>query len=63
MILHLSLFGGTYTMDTKEAAKLANTIDVKVIIPTHYGEIVGEKTDGEEFAKQVLGKQVEVLIK
>lgn len=50
-------------MDTKEAAKLANTIDVKVIIPTHYGEIVGEKTDGEEFAKQVLGKQVEVLIK
>lgn len=50
-------------MTVKEAAKLANTIDSKVVIPTHYGELVGEKTDGEEFAKLVLGKQVEVFIK
>ena len=50
-------------MDIKEAARLANAIDSKVIIPTHYGEIVGEKTDGEEFAKQVLGKEVKVFIK
>lgn len=48
-------------MTVKEAANLANTIDSKVVIPTHYGELVGEKTDGEEFAKLVLGKQVEVF--
>lgn len=50
-------------MTVREAAELANTIDVKVVIPTHYGEIVGEKTDGEEFAKLIKGKQVEVFIR
>ncbi len=50
-------------MTVEEAAELANTIDAKVVIPTHYGEIVGEKTDGEEFAKRVFGKQVEVLVR
>lgn len=43
--------GGTYTMDNKEAAELANYIDAKVKIPTHYGEIVGNKEDGEKFKK------------
>lgn len=50
-------------MTVDEAAELANTIDAKVVIPTHYGEIVGEKTDGEEFAKLIKGKQVEVFIR
>ena len=54
--------GGKYTMDYKEAAILANEITADVVIPTHYGSIVGEKTDGEEFAKLVKGKTVEVLI-
>ena len=43
--------GGTYTMNYKEAAQLANGIDAKIKIPTHYGEIVGDKEDGEEFKK------------
>lgn len=60
---HFFQFGGTYTMTVDEAAELANTIDAKVVIPTHYGEIVGEKTDGEEFAKLIKGKQVEVFIR
>lgn len=54
--------GGKYTMDYKEAAMLANEITADVIIPTHYGSIVGEKTDGEKFAKLVKGKTVKVFL-
>ena len=54
--------GGKYTMDYKEAATLANELKADVIIPTHYGSIVGEKTDGENFAKLVNDKTVKVLI-
>lgn len=43
--------GGIYTMNYKEAAELANCIDAKIKIPTHYGEIVGNKEDGEKFKK------------
>lgn len=55
--------GGTYTMDYKEAADLANKIDARLVIPTHYGEIVGEKQDAEKFAKLVKNKEVKILIK
>lgn len=41
--------GGTYTMDYTETAKLVNVIKPKVAIPTHYGEIVGNKSDGKKF--------------
>ena len=54
--------GGTYTMDYKEAANLANIIDAKVVIPTHYGLIVGDIKDGEMFKELVKGKEVKVLI-
>lgn len=54
--------GGTYTMNKQEAAELCQTLKAKVIIPTHYGLIVGEKEDGEEFAKLVKNKKIEILI-
>lgn len=54
--------GGTYTMDKKEAAELCKNIEAEIVIPTHYGLIVGKKTDGEEFAKLIKKKNVEVLI-
>ncbi len=41
--------GGTYTMDASEAAKLAIRIDPKVVIPTHYGSVVGSPVDGDFF--------------
>ena len=41
--------GGTYTMNAKEAADLANIIKPKVAVPIHYGDIVGTKEDAEEF--------------
>lgn len=43
--------GGTYTMNPKEAAELINIIKPKIVIPTHYGEIVGDIKDSEEFIK------------
>lgn len=56
--------GGTYTMNYEEGAKLTNIIKPKFAIPVHYGEIVGEKEDAEEF-KKLLEKDIEckILIK
>ena len=45
--------GGTYTMDAKRAAELTNIIKPEFAIPTHYGNIVGKKTDGQAYAKLV----------
>ena len=42
--------GGTYTMTAAEAAALANAIHPQAAVPTHYGSIVGEKTDSGAFA-------------
>ncbi len=42
--------GGTYTMDAKRAAELANIIRPEYVIPTHYGSIVGKKSDAQVFA-------------
>lgn len=54
--------GGTYTMDYKEASELANVINAKLVIPTHYGEIVGDKDDGIKFANLVKNKETQILI-
>jgi L-ascorbate metabolism protein UlaG (beta-lactamase superfamily) len=43
--------GGTYTMNAKEASQAANMINPKVAIPMHFGGIVGQKSDAEEFKK------------
>ncbi len=42
--------GGTYTMDAKRAAELANIIRPEYVIPTHYGSVVGKPSDGQTFA-------------
>ena len=55
--------GGTYTMNYKEAAELANVIKAKVVIPTHYGSIVGDKEDAIKFKELVEGKEVKILMK
>ncbi len=53
--------GGRFTMNAKESASLVNTIEPKIAIPTHYGEIVGTKEDGELFKKLVKeGIRVEI---
>ena len=55
--------GGKYTMGYAEAAGLANTIKAKIVVPTHYGCIVGTAEDAEKFANLVKDKEVRILIK
>lgn len=43
--------GGIYTMNFKEAASLTNTINPKIVVPTHYGELVGRLEDAQNFRK------------
>lgn len=54
--------GGVFTMNAKEAAKLANTIRPKYAIPIHYGSVAGNADDGEKFSKAV-DSDIEVVIK
>ena len=42
--------GGTYTMDAEEAAALANQIRPRLVIPIHYGSVVGTANDFARFA-------------
>ena len=54
--------GGTYTMDYSEAAILTNIIKPKLVIPIHYGSIVGDISLGEKF-KSIIGNDIECDIK
>lgn len=45
--------GGTYTMNPAEAAELVNRMRPQIVIPIHYGTIVGNPGDGAAFAKLV----------
>ncbi len=45
--------GGTYTMDCLEAASLTNHMKPKLVIPTHYGYVVGSRKDAEVFQKRL----------
>ena len=55
--------GGTYTMDHVEAAELINLIKPELAIPTHYGDLAGDRNVGKKFAELVDPSiKVEVLI-
>lgn len=54
--------GGTFTMNYREAAALVNEIRPETAIPIHYGSIVGNSSDGENFGKLV-DKSIKVVIK
>ncbi|MCR5687171.1 MAG: MBL fold metallo-hydrolase [Lachnospiraceae bacterium] len=41
--------GGTYTMDANAAALYTKMIHPRVVIPTHYGSVVGSPVDGDFF--------------
>ncbi len=53
--------GGTFTMDCYQAATLANIIKPLVVIPIHYGSIVGNEKDLLRF-KERLDKGIECII-
>lgn len=50
--------GGFYTMDASEASALVNIIKPKIVVPMHYGAIVGGKEDEKKFLKG-LDKEIE----
>lgn len=47
--------GGFYTMDKKQAAGYIAKLKPKAVIPTHYGSIVGDRTDGRDFQRELAG--------
>lgn len=55
--------GGYYTMDASDASNLAKIINPKVVIPIHYGTIVGNKTDADELIKFLSDTNIEVVKK
>ena len=50
--------GGTYTMTAKEAAEAANAFKPQVVIPIHWGDIFGTRSDAEDFKKMFTGKTI-----
>lgn len=57
--------GGTYTMTSYEAVKLAELIKPNLAIPMHYGSIIGNINDAENFVEgcKKLGINAEILDK
>lgn len=49
--------GGYYTMNYEEAAELTNLIKPQKVIPTHYGDIVGEINFADKF-KNLINKDI-----
>lgn len=51
---------GTYVMTAEEAAQAAKMIEPKLVIPMHYGKIVGSEQDAQKF-KQLVSYEVQIL--
>ena len=47
--------GGTYTMNAGEAAVFTNKLKPKVVVPIHYGMVVGNQADCDKFVSLVDG--------
>ncbi len=54
---------GTYVMTAREAAQATETIKPKIVIPMHYGTIVGSANDATEFKNLVKSCEVQILTK
>ena len=55
--------GGYFTMDVNEAAELVKTINPKIVIPIHYGSIIGDKEDGKRLKECLSDTNIEVIEK
>ena len=54
---------GTYVMTPREAAKAVEKIKPKIVIPMHYGTIVGSEKDAHDFKQLVKSCEVHILTK
>jgi L-ascorbate metabolism protein UlaG (beta-lactamase superfamily) len=52
---------GTYVMTAEEAAEAAGWLKCRVVVPMHWGSIVGSRADAEKF-KKLMGSRPEVVI-
>jgi len=52
---------GTYVMTAEEAAQAAKAINPKIVVPMHYGAIVGSEADAKRFKSLVKNCQVEII--
>jgi L-ascorbate metabolism protein UlaG (beta-lactamase superfamily) len=50
--------GGTYTMTAKQAAEAANAFKPKLLIPMHYGSVVGSSADADTVKKLFKGETI-----
>lgn len=55
--------GGYYTMDVNEATELIKVINPKIVIPIHYGSIVGDVTDGKKLKNSLANTNIKVIEK
>ncbi|MCK9595684.1 MBL fold metallo-hydrolase [Candidatus Pacearchaeota archaeon] len=54
--------GGRFTMNSEEAAEAAKLIKPSLAIPMHYGSIIGDKSDAEEFVRLCKETGVDAVI-
>lgn len=54
---------GTYVMTANEAAKAVERIKPKIVIPMHFGTIVGTEKDAHNFKQLVKSSEVQILTK
>jgi len=52
---------GTYVMTAMEAAEACAIIKPKMVVPMHYGSVVGSQADAERFARAVRGAEVAII--
>lgn len=55
--------GGHFTMDVEEATELIKKINPKIVIPIHYGSIIGEPTYGNLLKEKLCNTNIEVVEK
>jgi len=54
--------GGTYTMNTEEAAKAASVIKPKFAVPMHWGSLIGTYEDAAKFVEMCRREGIEAEI-
>lgn len=55
--------GGHYTMDVNDAEKLIRVINPKIVVPIHYGSIIGNASDGKKLKEVLSDTSIEVIEK
>ncbi|MBW3020150.1 MBL fold metallo-hydrolase [Candidatus Woesearchaeota archaeon] len=55
--------GGIYTMDYEDAATSVMLIHPKIVIPIHWGSIVGHKEDAEHLRDEIISETDEIRVK